>query len=159
MNRNHLGDMMRLCSRREYCTEDIRHKLQLRQLESDSINEIIKTLTEEGYLSDSRYATAFARDKSSLQGWGSAKIKLALHRKGIDAETIKDAMTGIDAKEAAKKLKTVLEIKHKSLIKEDLRKNNCTAPDASRLYTIKNKLVRFGISRGYSIDEILASMP
>ena len=151
--------MMRLCSRREYCTEDIRHKLQLHQLEPASIEGIIQTLTEEGYLSDSRYATAFARDKSSLQGWGSAKIKLALHRKGIDAETIKDAMTGIDAKEAAKKLKTVLEIKHKSLIKEDLRKNNGTAPDASRLYTIKNKLVRFGISRGYSIDEILASMP
>lgn len=159
MNRNHLGDMMRLCSRREYCTEDIRHKLQLRQLEPASIEGIIQTLIEEGYLSDSRYASAFARDKSSLQGWGSAKIKLALHRKGIDAETIKDAMTEIDAKEAAKKLKTVLEIKHKSLIKEDLRKNNGTAPDASRLYTIKNKLVRFGISRGYSIDEILASMP
>lgn len=159
MNRNHLGDMMRLCSRREYCTEDIRHKLQLRQLEPASIEGIIQTLIEEGYLSDSRYATAFARDKSSLQGWGSAKIKLALHRKGIDAETIRNAMAEIDAKEAAKKLKTVLEVKHKSLIKEDLRKNNGTAPDASRLYTIKNKLVRFGISRGYSIDEILASMP
>ena len=159
MKRNILGDMMRLCSRREYSIADIRAKLKAKELEEAAVENILATLTEEGYLSDIRYATAFARDKSSLQGWGSAKIKLALHRKGIEADIIKDAMAEIDADDALKKLRTVLEVKHKSLIKEDLRKNNGTSPDSSRLYNIKNKLIRFGVSRGYSIDEILSAMP
>ena len=74
-----LGRMMRLCAGRECCRSDIRRKLAA--LPPADAEDILATLCREGYLDDARYARAFARDKSALQGWGSLKIKLALQQK------------------------------------------------------------------------------
>ena len=85
-----LGRMMRLCAGRECCRSDIRRKLAA--LPPAAAQEVLDTLCREGYLDDARYARAFARDKSALQGWGSLKIQLALQRKQIDAADIVAAL-------------------------------------------------------------------
>ena len=62
-----LDKMRRLCSRREYCISDIRSKL-MKELDGDSgkVDTALKKLIDERYVSDLRYATAFARDKLLL---------------------------------------------------------------------------------------------
>jgi len=152
---NHLGNMMRLCSRREYCVFDIRQKLQQKELDPKAIDEILNTLISEKFLSDQRYAAAFARDKSGLQGWGSTKIKLALQRKHISDDIITEALKSIDIQASQRKFQSVVKTKHNALIREDLRKNNNIPADRARLMKIREKLIRFAISRGYSMDEIL----
>ena len=61
-----LARLTRLCSLREYCTGELRRKLSA--LPPAEAEEVLETLRREGYVDDARYARAFARDKSALQG-------------------------------------------------------------------------------------------
>lgn len=135
-----LGRMMRLCAAREYCTGDLRRKLTA--LPPAEADEVMDTLCREGYVDDARYARAFARDKSALQGWGSLKIKLALQRKGIGSADIAAALAEIDAQAAAVKREQVLGAKWKTLQQE---------PDPARR---EAKFFRYALGRGYGYEEI-----
>lgn len=135
-----LNRMMRLCAGRECCRSDIRRRLAaLPPAEADAV---LETLCREGYVDDARYARAFARDKSALQGWGILKIKLALQRKGIAAEAVAAALAEIDAPAASSKMEQVLRAKWKALERESDPEKK-----AARFF-------RYGLGRGYSYDEI-----
>ena len=135
-----LGRMMRLCAGRECCRSDIRRKLAA--LPPAAAQEVLDTLCREGYLDDARYARAFARDKSALQGWGSLKIKLALQRKAIGAAAIGAALEEIDAKAAEARMEQVLRAKWNALARED---------DPARK---EAKFYRYALARGYGYEEI-----
>ena len=132
--------LMRLCATRECCRSDLRRKLaDLPEADADAIME---KLAREGFVDDARYARAFARDKSALQGWGSLKIKLALQRKGIGSADIAAALAEIDAQAAAAKREQVLGAKWKTLQQE---------PDPARR---EAKFFRYALGRGYGYEEI-----
>lgn len=158
MNQQEILDRMRrLCSTREYCRRDILLKIEsliakerksaecspnkgvgansIKSPESISAEDIINTLCEEKFIDDKRYATFFAKDKSSLQGWGENKIKYALQNKGIEIDFIKFAIVQIDQDRSTEKLKKVIATKRDSLRGD---------PKA------KEKLIRFLLSRGYT---------
>ena len=135
-----LGRMMRLCAGRECCRSDIRRKLAA--LPPADAEDILATLCREGYLDDARYARAFARDKSALQGWGSLKIKLALQNKQIDDATIAQALEEIDGPAADARMEQLLRAKWKTLAREE---------DPARK---EAKLFRYAMGRGYGYDEI-----
>ena len=132
--------MRGICSRKECCRQEIAAKLE--KLEIEDVPGAIETLCKEGFIDERRYARAFARDKSSLQGWGVLKIRLALQRKGIEAETISAALEEIDAEAATAKLETLLKAKLRTLRKEE--------DAASR----RAKLFRYALGRGYGYDQI-----
>jgi len=137
-----LDRMRRLCSRREYSEGDILQKITLlcnSAGDSEDPSRLLDILKKENYVSDVRYATAFARDKASLQGWGILKIRYALSAKGISKGVIDAALGEIDASAASDKLEKVLVAKARSL-KEDPQ--------------IKLKLIRFALGRGYQYDEV-----
>ena len=128
------------CAKREYCTSDI-YKKALDKLEGDSAaaEEIVAKLIANGFVSDLRYATAFAREKASLTGWGPVKIRFALSAKRIDREVIDEALGEIDAEKADAKLERLLEAKRRSL----------EGDPQGRL-----KLIKFALSRGYDYETI-----
>ena len=132
--------MRRLCSRREYCVSDIRTKL-MKELEGDAqkVETALKKLIEERYVDDLRYATAYARDKASISGWGATKIRYMLSAKGVAKDVISEALNEVDESKAASRLEKLLEHKYKSL-KDDPQ--------------WKIKLLRFALGRGYSYDEV-----
>jgi len=132
--------MMRLCSLSEHCRSEILKKLE--NAGAVRPTEIVETLCKEGYIDEARYARAFARDKSSLQGWGSGKIKLALLKKGISSETIVAALCEIDGEAAREKLRQIVSAKWRTLSseKDELKK--------------QAKLFRYALGRGYGYDEI-----
>jgi len=132
--------LMRLCATRECCRSDLRRKLaDLPEADADAIME---KLAREGFVDDARYAQAFARDKSALQGWGSLKIKLALQRKAIDAAAIAAALEEIDGKAAEARMEQVLRAKWKTLAREE---------DPARK---EARFFRYALSRGYGYQEI-----
>ena len=135
-----LDKMRRLCSRREYCVSDIRSKL-MKELEGDvqKVEAALAILQEERYVDDLRYATAYARDKASISGWGAAKIRYMLTGKGVAKDVISEALSEVDESKASSRLEKLLEHKYKSL-KEDPQ--------------WKIKLLRFALGRGYSYDEV-----
>lgn len=132
--------LRRLCSRREYCRSDIMKKA-LASLEGnvDEASGVVDILIEEKFIDDLRYATAFARDKASISGWGEAKIRYMLLSKGIPSGTINEALSEIDGGKASLRLQKLLENKARSL-SDDPQK--------------KLKLLRFALGRGYGYDEV-----
>ena len=132
--------MRRLCSRREYCVSDIRTKL-MKELEGDAqkVETALNKLIEDRYVDDLRYATAYARDKASISGWGATKIRYMLSAKGVAKDVISEALNEVDESKATSRLEKLLEHKYKSL-KDDPQ--------------WKIKLLRFALGRGYSYDEV-----
>lgn len=140
MDPQKVADRMRgLCSRREYCRQDIMKKV-LAALggDADEAERILDRLVEEKYLDDLRYASAYARDKSSIAGWGATKIRYMLASKGIDRETVAAALQEVDEDKASDRLEKLLVGKVRSL-KDDPQR--------------RMKLLRFALGRGYQYDE------
>lgn len=135
-----LSSLQAQCSKREYCSRDIRAKA-LKALDSDAAaaEEVVAALLGESYVDDLRYAGAFAREKARLQGWGPLKISAALSAKGIPGEIIREAIMSIEPEEAYAKMESVLKAKYRSIEGE---------PDA------KLRLIRFALSRGYEYNRI-----
>ncbi|MBO4475666.1 MAG: RecX family transcriptional regulator [Bacteroidales bacterium] len=128
------------CSRREYCTSDIRRKA-LAALGGDAARagEVVESLLSDRFVSDLRYAAAFARDKAHLGGWGPVKIRYALSGKGISQSDIAAALQEIEPDAASGRLEKLMAAKAKAL----------EGDPQARL-----KLIRFALSRGYEYDEI-----
>ena len=106
-----VADRMRtLCSRREYCSADIMKKVTS-ALDGDRTQAelIVARLIEEKYIDDLRYASAFARDKASIAGWGEMMIRYMLSAKGISKETISEALDSIDEGKAFGRLEKLME--------------------------------------------------
>ena len=145
--------MRRLCSMREYCTSDIEGKIiaalkKRRQPQGDcppeEMHKTVQDMMEQ--LDDERYARAYVRDKSALSGWGRFKIARALSAKGIDSETVSAAMKELDDGRAKEKMRKVLALKAASLAKSE---------DGM---TLRQKLLRFALGRGYSYGEAAAAI-
>ena len=135
-----LDRMRALCSRREYCRKDIMKKV-LPAVDGDMAvaGSVIDTLVKEKYIDELRYASAFARDKSSIAGWGAVKIRYMLSAKGIPEGLIAQAMEEIDGEKAVSRLDKLMENKFRSL-KDDPQ--------------CRLKMLRFGLGRGYEYDEV-----
>jgi regulatory protein len=134
-------DRMRtLCSRREYCSADIMKKA-MTALDGDraQAEAVVAKLIDEKYIDDLRYSSAFARDKSSIAGWGETKIRYMLSAKGISKDTIAEALGSIDEDKASGRLEKLMEAKARSL-KDD--------PQA------RLKMLRFGMGRGYAYEAV-----
>lgn len=135
-----LERMRNLCSRREYCRSDIMKKaLSAMDGDREAAEKIIDTLVKEKFIDELRYSSAFARDKSSLAGWGETKIRYMLSSKGVPREVISKALEEIDAGKALSRLEKLMENKYRSL-KDD---SQC-----------RIKMLRFGLGRGYDYEEV-----
>lgn len=131
--------MRRLCSRREYCSSDILKKVSdALDGDRDAASKVLDVLVADKYVDDLRYATAYARDKATISGWGVTKIRYMLSGKGIERELISKALEEIDEGKAEVRLGKLLENKWRTL-KDD--------PHANL------KLLRFALGRGYGYEE------
>lgn len=135
-----LSRLQRLCSRAEYCASDMYRKA-LKDLEGDSsaAARVVAALKADKYVDDARYASAFAREKSSLQGWGPVKIRFQLRAKGISDDDISSGMAEIESSKADAKLRRLIEDKYKVLAGDP----QC-----------KLKLLKYVLSRGYEYDQV-----
>jgi regulatory protein len=128
------------CSKREYCSSDIMRKAMTAfDGDREQALKLLDSLVQDRFVDDSRYAAAFAREKSRLSGWGPAKISYTLVGKGILREVVREALKEIDEAEADRKMRSVLETKYRTL-----------AGDPQE----KFKLLKFGLTRGYDYDKI-----
>ena len=135
-----LERLQRQCARMEYCSSDIYRKaLKAMEGDEEAAARIVASLVKDRFVDDRRYAAAFAREKSSLQGWGAVKIRFQLRGKGISDEIIADALREIDPEKAASKLDKLAADKYR-LLKGDPQ--------------CRLKLLKALLSRGYSYDEV-----
>lgn len=132
-----LDKFRRLCSRREYCSEDI-----LTKIKDENASKILEQLIKDGFVDDGRYAKAFANDKYKFGGWGKNKIRYALKIKKIDEGEIEAALEQIEKHHVDDRLSSLISSKSKIL---------GNSPNK------RQKLIRFALSKGYSYDEIMSN--
>lgn len=135
-----LSKLQALCVRKEYCSTEMYRKA-LKGLDGDEEGaaQMLQLLVADKYVDDLRYAAAFARDKSSLDGWGPVKISFALKGKGLSSATVAEALGAVDPGKSEDRLRTLLQSKYRSLKgKEDARL----------------KLLKFALARGYEYDAL-----
>jgi len=136
-----LTHLMQLCARAEKSSGDARRLMRTWGVEESARDGILRRLVEGRFIDDSRYASAFVREKSRIDGWGAFKIRTALQRKEIDRQTIDEALAQIDSDEASERLRTLLARKLRGM-------------KADTTYKLRGKLLRYGLSAGYDYARV-----
>lgn len=130
-----------LCAGAEYCEHDLRKKMHKWEMPEGAEDEVIQQLVKERFVDEERYAHAFVREKFRFNRWGRVRIAQELKMRHISPMVIEDALEEIPADDNIETLKALIETKRKSVKgKSD--------------YEIKCKLIRFALSRGFTMDEV-----
>ena len=139
-----LSRLQKLCSKAEYCRADVYRKA-LKDLEGDeeTAQKVVAALVADKYVDDARYASAFAREKASLQGWGPITIRFQLRGKGVPDSVITAALEEIEPEKADARLEKLLAAKARTLEGDP---------------QFRLKLLKFALSRGYEYDAVEAAL-
>jgi regulatory protein len=100
---------------------------------------------EEKLLNEERYARAIAGGKFRQKGWGRRKIANRLKSKGVNEKLINISLKEIDEKDYERRLLQILDKKKSSL-------------QGRHPAVIKQKLMRYAISRGYETELVYMMM-
>ena len=131
------------CAYQERCQQEMRDKLFDWGLHSEEVESIIADLISNNFLSEERYAKAFAGGKFRIKKWGRVKIRIELKKKKISDYCIRKAMEEIDDREYIKTLKELIEKKGKEIkgLKE---------------YQRNYKIAQYAASRGFEQDLVFS---
>ena len=141
-----LARLEELCARAEHCEGELREKLHKWGIPSAQADKIIASLRSRRFVDDSRFASAFVRDKFRFALWGKRKIEMALRQKRVDADVIADALEEIDPEEYRTTLAALVTRKAASLPEDDF-------------YANRTRLFRFAVARGFEPSLVAESLP
>jgi regulatory protein len=79
-------------NRREHTTSELRRYLLGKGFEDAVTEQTIASLQEEGVLDDDRFTRLFTTDKRELEHWGAERIRRVLLERGVEQETITEAL-------------------------------------------------------------------
>ena len=134
------------CSKGEHCIADVNEKLRQWGIEGKEAQEIVKHLCQQGFIDEDRYIKAYINDKYRFAKWGRIKIEQGLRQKQIPSPKIRPLMDKIiDLEEYMQILRDLLQQKRKTLKEQDD-------------YTLKGKLIRFALQRGFTYEEVLCNI-
>lgn len=131
------------CAYQERTQQEVRARLAEWAVYGDEAEEVIAELIAQNYLNEERFAKAFAGGKFRVKGWGKRKIQQHLKQRGISGYNLTQAMNEIETDDYRQTLVNLLDKK-----RQQLRDDNPLV--------IKQKLVRFALSRGYETDLIFS---
>ena len=129
------------CSRTERCVFDVSRKMDEWEIPSEQQNQIVQKLQKEKFLDEERYCKAFVNDKTKYNRWGIHKIRFELKKKQIPEPLIREALKNLDPEENRERLRLLIEQKMKSV-------------KGKNEWEIRQKLMRFAASRGFSQEDI-----
>lgn len=134
-----------LCARGEHCQHEMTEKMRRWGVSDEEQAQVMARLIDGRYVDDARYTHAFVYDKIRYSKWGRRKVEQALWMKHIDATIIRQELDAVDDEEYTAVLKPLLRQKRRST-------------RASSDYELNMKLIKFAISRGFTMDIIKQCM-
>ena len=134
-----------LCARSEHCAHEMREKMRRWEVDEAVQERVINYLQEHQYIDEERYCRAFVKDKLTYNRWGRRKVEQALYAKHIPQEVQRRVLDEFSNEDYAEKLYPLLEAKAKTI-------------KAENDYERRAKLIRFALSRGFTMDVILDVM-
>ena len=136
-----LAALMRLAARSEKSSGDALRLMRNWEVEPSARQGVLQKLIDSKFIDDRRYAEAFVRDKMRFSGWGSFKLRSALHAKGIAGEIVDEVLRSLDRNDMTDRLRDRLERKIRSV-------------KYSSRYDLKTKLMRYGASLGFDFESV-----
>lgn len=114
-----LDKMAKYCAYQERCVKDVRDKLKTFDIPQEEKDKILDYLLDNRFVNDERFAKSFVRGKINQSGWGVNKIRFHLIQKGIDKETIDEALAHTDEEVYRQRLIDILRTKSKTVMAEN----------------------------------------
>ena len=139
MNKEALIKAANFCAYQERTHKEVRNKLYELEVFGDKSEVIITWLIENNYLNEERFARIFAGSKFRQKKWGRIKIRQELKIRGVSDYCLKAGMSEINEDDYMVTLQEIIEKKSK-----DIKESN--------KLIIKQKLVKFALSRGFEND-------
>lgn len=130
-----------LCAKSEHCAWEMTEKMRRWQVDEQTQAAVMERLIKERFVDDERYARAFVEDKIKYNKWGQRKIEQALYMKRIDEKIIDSVLDEISEETFLNVLRPLMAAKRRST-------------QASSDYELRGKLIRFALSRGFTMNLI-----
>lgn len=130
-----------LCAQTEHCQWEMLEKMRRWELSDEAQARVMERLMKERYVDDERYARAFVKDKVRYNKWGRRKVEQALWQKHIGDSVRQQVLDEVDDDEYISILRPLLQQKRRST-------------KAASDYELNQKLIRFAVSRGFTMDII-----
>lgn len=136
------------CAYQERTQAEVRDRLNEWGVWGDDAEEVIAELISQNYLNEERFAKSFAGGKFRVKGWGRRKIKQHLQQRGISGYNLNAALNEIAPDDYRTTLVTLLDKKRRELLRAGQSDDNPLV--------VKQKLVRYALSKGYESDLIFS---
>lgn len=134
------------CAQAERSPSDLRRRMQRLELAEELQAELLMRLEAEGFVSGERFARAFVHDKHRFNGWGPRRLEHELRRHGIGSSVIATALEELEEETSAED--------EESRVLELLRAKQRSLPAGLERRKAYDRLMRFGLYRGYDYDEV-----
>lgn len=134
------------CAQAERSPSDLRRRMQRLELEEELQTELLTRLEEEGFVSGERFARAFVHDKHRFNGWGPRRLEHELRRHGIASSMIAATLEELEEETSAED--------EEPRVLELLRTKQRSLPTGLERRKAYDRLMRFGLYRGYDYDEV-----
>ena len=134
-----------LCARAEYCQHDMLEKMRKWEVNSVDKAEIMEYLLREKYVDEERYARHFISDKLRFNKWGRRKVEQALYMKRIPESIYRPILD----EQCDEDYEVIL---------MPLLRNKLRTVKGKNSYDIRNKIIRFALSRGFETDLVLKAV-
>lgn len=119
----------------------MQEKMRRWEIADDAQARVMQRLITERYVDDERFARAFANDKVKYNKWGRRKVEQAMWLKHIAEDIRQRVLDSIDDEEYIAILRPLLQQKRRSV-------------KAHNDYELRQKLIKFAIGRGFTMDII-----
>jgi len=134
---------MRYCAMQERCKQQLQKRFDDWRLPSEEQERIFKELKAKNFLSEERYAEAFANGKFRIKGWGKTKIKHHLKQKRIPGAFIDAALGQLEDDAYLETIVQLIARKKRELERKELSD-----------FEEEQRVRRFLYGRGYASDDI-----
>jgi len=128
------------CAYQDRCQSEVEQRLRDMGLQAAAAETLLGELIEEGFLSEERFARAYARGKHRAKGWGRVKIIHGLKAKRVPEVCIRLGLSEIPEEEYRASLQNLLA-------------KSWPWPDRAAAYAATQALQR----KGYTWEEIQAA--
>jgi regulatory protein len=127
------------CAYQERSHREVKEKLYTYGLYKNEVEELLVRCISEGFLNEERFARSFAGGKFRVKKWGRLKIENELKQHGLSKNCIARGLKELNPDDYTKTLRTLLAKK-------------IAASQAPDTYSLKNKVARFAIGKGYESE-------
>ena len=134
------------CAQAERSPSDLRRRMQRLELAEELQAELLMRLEAEGFVSGERFARAFVHDKHRFNGWGPRRLEHELRHHGIAPSVIATALEELEEETSAED--------EEPRVLELLRAKQRSLPAGLERRKAFDRLMRFGLYRGYDYDEV-----